>query len=182
MPRAPKPPIQRTRTGFRVNLDIEERQLIHRLLAELRALMDGSRAARADHNELNDPVDVHPGEDERLRRLFPSAYHQAQDREMDDEFRRLMHDDLITSRLAGLDLVGNALAPDDLRSPELSETQLTAFLQALNGVRLVLGTILDVSEDHDAGDVRDDHPLVGEYHLYDFLSWVLDSSVRALQS
>ena len=63
-----------------------------------------------------------------------------------------------------------------------TEAQMMAFLQALNGIRLVLGTMLDVDEAHDLGDIAEDHPLAGEYNLYDFLSWMLDWSVRAVQS
>ena len=55
---------------------------------------------------------------------------------------------------------------------------MLAFVQAVNSVRLVLGTMLDVSEDDESGllddDVAaDDSP---EYHLYAYLSWVLDAS------
>jgi hypothetical protein len=42
--------------------------------------------------------------------------------------------------------------------------------------------MLDVDEDHDIDDITDDNPLVSEYHLYNFLSWLLDWSVRAIQS
>ena len=46
----------------------------------------------------------------------------------------------------------------------------------------MLGTVLDVGEDDESGllddDVTaDDSP---EYHLYAYLSWVLDASVRAM--
>lgn len=144
---------------------MEERDLIHRLLEELRTLLTQPDVG-----------------DERLRRLFPTAYHERNDREYDEEFRRLMRDELISSRMAGLDLIAGALAPTESTAAELTEPQMMAFLQALNGIRLVLGTMLDVTEDHDIDDVNDDHPMVGEYHLYNFLSWVLDSSVRAVQS
>ncbi len=163
--RLPRPPVQKTRNGFRINLDMEERELIHRLLGELRSLLTQPDVG-----------------DERLRRLFPTAYHERGDREYDEEFRRLMRDELINSRMAGLDLIAGALAPAESSPAELTEAQMMAFLQALNGIRLVLGTMLDVTEDHDIDDVGDDHPMVGEYHLYNFLSWVLDSSVRAVQS
>ena len=171
MDRAPKPPVERVGRQFRINLDIEERDLIQRLLDELRQL-------------LNEPVSSTPGGtgDDRLRRLFPTAYHQAGDRELDDEFQRLMHEELQTSWLMGLDVVDGFLTDTSKSARKLSEQQMLAFVQALNGVRLVLGTILDVSEDHDFGDVDDNHPMVGEFQLYDFLSWVLDWSVRALQS
>jgi hypothetical protein len=56
---------------------------------------------------------------------------------------------------------------------------MLAFMQAVNGVRLVLGTLLDVTEDDDDVE-RDDLDAAPEYHLYGYLSWVLDASVRAL--
>jgi hypothetical protein len=172
MARLSKPPIQKLGARYRINLDIEERDLIHRLLGELRSLLTEPESADAQA----------AAHDARMKRLFPTAYHQPADADKDDEFRRLMRDELVASRLAGLDLIADALAPTQTRSPSIDEAQMMAFLQALNGIRLVLGTMLDVTEDHDIGDVGDDDPLVGEYHLYDFLSWVLDSSVRAVQS
>ncbi len=164
MARSFKPPIERSGNEYRVNLDIEERDLIQRLLTELRALL-------ADPDEADD----------RLTRLFPPAYHQAGDSELDDEYQRLMREDLLTSRLKGLDMIDGVLGTASRKGPTLTEAQMSAFLQALNGIRLVLGTMLDVGEDHDIDDIGDDHPLVGEYQLYDFLSWVLDWSVRAVQ-
>ncbi len=61
----------------------------------------------------------------------------------------------------------------------LDEAGLTALMQSLNALRLVLGTILDVGEDHDLDDVAPDDPLVGEHHLYGYLSYLLDAAVRA---
>jgi len=164
MARKVKPPIERVGADFRINLEFEERDLIHRLMGEFRTLLHL------------------PGDDSRLVRLFPTAYHQACDREMDEEYQRLMREELVASRLKGLELIEDFLATPDGGTPRLSEGQMAAFLQALNGVRLVLGTMLDVSEDHDIGEIGDDHPLAGEYQLYDFLSWLLDWTVRALQS
>ena len=164
MARKPKPPVERIISGFRLNLQAEERDLIRRLMGELRSLLLG------------------PPDDDRLRRLFPTAYHQEVDRAMDDEFQRLMRDDLVASRLRGIDLVDEFLLAAAKNSAKLSEAQLLAFVQALNGVRLVLGTMLDVSEEHELDDIADDHPLAGEYHLYAFLSWILDWCIRALQT
>ena len=80
MARKPKPPVERTGNGFRINLQAEERDLIQRLMAELRSLLTGST------------------DDDRLRRIFPTAYHQEGDREMDQEYQRLMREDLVASR------------------------------------------------------------------------------------
>ena len=49
-------------------------------------------------------------------------------------------------------------------------------MQAINAVRLVLGSMLQIDDD-DEGDDVDDSP---ERHLYTFLSWVLEWTVRAL--
>ena len=152
------PPVERVRDGFMFNIGDDERQLVVRLLNELgQLLMD----------ESGDP---------RLIRMFPPAYHLADDAEADAEYQRLMRDDLVASRLAGIATVNLAM---ETPGP-VSEEAMVSFVQAINGLRLVLGTMLDVVEDHDPDDIDEDDPLVGEHHLYNFMSWLLDWAVRAL--
>jgi hypothetical protein len=168
VPRRFKAPITRKGNVFRVNLDAQELGLVMGLLGGLRTLLLG------------------PSDDERLKRLFPTAYHQAGDSEMDDEYQRLMREDLVASRLSGIGAVEAALSPTIGRpgkqTPELTGDEMLAMMQAINGLRLVLGTMLDVSEEHDLDEVAADDPLLREYHLYGYLSWVLESCVAALQS
>jgi Domain of unknown function (DUF2017) len=152
------PPVERVRDGFVFNIGEEERQLVTRLLTELSQLVMG---------EADDP---------RLIRIFPPAYHLADDAEADAEYQRLMREDLVASRLAGIATVNRSLQSTD----PVDEETMVAFVQAINGLRLVLGTMLDVVEDHDPDDIAEDDPLVGEHHLYNFLSWLLDWAVRAL--
>jgi Domain of unknown function (DUF2017) len=152
------PPIERVAAGFVFNIGDDERALVVKLLNELSQLMMAE-----------------PG-DPRLIRVFPPAYHLADDAEADAEYQRLMREDLVASRLSGITTVNHSL-----QSPEpVNEETMVAFVQALNGLRLVLGTMLDVSEEHDPEDVADDDPLAAEHHLYNFLSWLLDWAVRAL--
>jgi Domain of unknown function (DUF2017) len=151
---------ERTAAGYVVNLDREEVELIVRLVAELRSLM------LADD----------PNTAAITRRLFPPAYHLADDAEADSEYQRLMRDDLVASRLAAMQQVDDAL---NSKAP-LTEEAMHGLLQSLNAVRLVLGTLLDVSEEHDPEDVRDDDPMVGEHHLYQFLSYLLEVAVQAV--
>ena len=156
--RAFVPPVQRVQHGYVFNIGDDERRLIARLLTELSQLLMG---------ESGDP---------RLVRMFPPAYHLADDAEADAEYQRLMREELVASRLTGISTVNAAL-----QSPEpVDEESMVAFVQAINGLRLVLGTMLDVSEDLDPDDIDDDDPLVNEHHLYSFLSWLLDWAVRAL--
>ncbi|MCU1398201.1 MAG: hypothetical protein JWN62_1310 [Acidimicrobiales bacterium] len=171
MGRKPRPPIEREGNGYRFNLDREERALVHRLMTEMRALLQEPDADSGDGQVT----------DNRLKRIFPTAYHQAGDQELDQEYQRLMREEILASRLLGLDAVDEFMNAASGDRANATEAQMMAFLQALNGVRLVLGTMLDVDEQHDVGDVPDDHPNAGEYNLYDFLSWLLDWSVRAVQ-
>ncbi len=152
------PPIERVRDGYLFNIGEEERQLVARLLTELSQLLMG---------EADDP---------RLIRMFPPAYHLADDADADAEYQRLMREDLVASRLSGITTVNAALQ----QPGAVDEEAMVAFVQAINGLRLVLGTMLDVVEDHDPDDIDEDDPLVGEHHLYNFLSWLLDWAVRAL--
>ena len=152
------PPIERVRNGFVFNIGTDERELVARLLTELSQLLMG---------ESSDP---------RLIRIFPPAYHLADDAEADAEYQRLMREELVASRLSGITTVNDALQG----SGPVGEETMIAFIQAINGLRLVLGTMLDVDEDDDPEEIDEDGPLVGEHHLYNFLSWLLDWAVRAL--
>jgi hypothetical protein len=160
--RKPRPLIERTSKGYVVNLPREELDLLVRLLGELRDVM------------LSDD----PRSEPLLRRLFPPAYHLADDAEAEAEYQRLMRQDLVASRLESIAGVEVALSS----GTPMDEGGLHGFMQALNAVRLVLGTLLDVGEHDDPSEVADDDPMVGEHHLYAFLSWILENTVQALTS
>lgn len=153
-----RPPFVRSEHGFVLTLGGEERDLLVRLLNELTQLLVGSA---------DEPV---------LRRMFPPAYHRANDAEADAEYQRLMREDLVASRLTAINTVTAAINKRAI----LDEESMLAFLQAINGLRLVLGTMLDVREDEELEEIADDDPMVGEHHLYSFLSYLLDAAVRAL--
>ena len=84
-----------------------------------------------------------------------------------------MRDDLLAGHLAALDTV-EGTADAEL----LDEEQLAAWLSALNDLRLVLGTRLDVTEEMDA--VPDDHPRAGAFAVYSYLGWLQEQVVAAL--
>jgi Domain of unknown function (DUF2017) len=151
-------PVTRSGSGYVLHLGKDERALVARLLDELRSLI------------------TEPADPELVRRLYPVVHPDNPERE--SEYQRLMRDELVASRLAGIDIVSEVLGRSG-RKVTLDEAQMLAFMQAVNGVRLVLGTLLDVTEDDELVE-RDDAEITPEYHLYGYLSWVLDSSVRAL--
>jgi hypothetical protein len=148
----------RGRNGYVLRIAPQERALVIRLLGELSELLNS------------------PAEQPATARLFPVVH--PDDAEREAEYQRLMRDELVTSRLAGIESVIKVLE-GSAKKVTLSEEQLTSFMQAVNGVRLVLGTILDVSEDDDVVEIEDHVP---EYQLYAYLSWLLDSAVIAASS
>jgi hypothetical protein len=151
-------PVTRSGSGYVLHLGKDERALVARLLEELRSL-------------LTDPADP-----ALVRRLYPVVH--PDDPERESEYQRLMRDDLVASRLGSIDVVTDVLERSG-RKVTLDEAQMVAFMQAVNAVRLVLGTLLDVTEDDELIE-REDADISPEHHLYGYLSWVLDSSVRAL--
>jgi hypothetical protein len=147
--------VRRTRRGdFEIRLPDEERALLRDLVPQLRAVLE---------NDLSDPS---------LRRLFPTAY--PDDPARDQEYRQLVGDELLERRRAALDTL---LAT--VEATKLSEEELTAWMGAVNDLRLVLGTRLDVSEDMDPVPAPDDPdaPLLA---LYGYLGYLLESIVEAL--
>ena len=157
--RKPPPLVERTADGIVVNLQQEERDLVVRLLHELRGLL------------LTDDPAAAP----MLRRLFPPAYLHTEDAEAESDYQRFMREELVASKLEAIEAVDGAVG----NGGAMTDGQAMGLMQALNSVHQVLGTLLDVGEEHDPNGVRDDDPMVGEHHLYSFLSWLLEHLVRA---
>lgn len=114
-----------------------------------------------------------------LRRLFPVVH--PDDDELEAEYQRLMRDELVQSKLAAFDVVEDTLG-DDGAPGEVDEAGLVAFMQSLNSIRLVLGTMLGVSDEPDGREVAVEHEDSPEYALYAYLSYLLEHSVQALGS
>lgn len=147
--------VRRTRRGdFDVKLPAEERALLRDLAPQLRALLDV---------DLDDPS---------LRRLFPVAY--PDDPERDREYRQLVGYELLERRRASLDTLVATI-----EATRLSEDELLAWMGAINDLRLVLGTRLDVSEDMDPIPAPDD-PDAPMLVLYGYLGYLLESIIDAL--
>jgi hypothetical protein len=149
--------VRRTRKGtFRFDLTGDERTVLRGLFEQLASLVRGEGPS-----------------DERVRRLFPTAY--ANDADADAEYQQLTRDDLVASRLAAIDTV---LATID--AAELDADQLDAWMATVNGVRLVLGTMLSVDEDLDVFAAAADDPDAEGYLLYGYLSGLLNDMVEAV--
>jgi hypothetical protein len=147
--------IERTPRGdIRLRLPRDERALLRSLPGQLRRLL------------------VEAPDDPSLERLFPPAYDDAED---EAEYRRLMGDELLEGRRRALRVIEETLDQD-----RLTKEQAETWLTALNDLRLVLGTRLDVTDDMLLERLRPDDPNALEVSLYAYLSWLQEQLVEAL--
>ena len=139
------------RGGYRLTLDPEERDLLRNLAPQFVDLFD----------DPSQPV---------LERLFPPAYSNPEHLEKQDEYRRLMQEDLVERHRQELELLATTA-----NSESLTEEQLLAWSRALNSVRLILGTYLDVNEEDEPRG-----PETSEEALYQWLTYLLGEAIAAL--
>ena len=133
-----------------VLLDDDERSMLIDLAEQFRSVL----AADADPD---------------LRRLYPTPY--ADDAERDTEYAELVHDDLLQTRLDAIErLVESAT------ESSIDDEQLAAWMQVLNGLRLLLGTRLDVSEEDQFDPEAPDAP---SRALITWLGFLLEEAVES---
>ena len=147
--------IRRHRKGHViVELDEHERRILRDLAEQLRALLlDGS--------------------EQSLRRLFPAAY--PDDAAQEREYQSLVHGNLLEHRLVTLDEFEATL---DQATLTIEQTE--HWMSALNDMRLVLGTLLDVSED--SVEFDPDAEDAFSQAVYHFLGGLLEQVVDVLFS
>lgn len=111
-------------------------------------------------------------DDPALRRLFPEAH---DDPESEEQYRSLVRDQLVTGREKAV-----AVVRDTLEQETLDADEADAWLRALNDLRLVLGTRLDVTEDLDYEKLDLNEPRGRDLAIYGYLSWLQEQLVEAL--
>jgi hypothetical protein len=139
--------------GLRLRFHEGEVLLLRELLDELEGLLE-------------DP------DDPALRRLFPQAH---DDPESEEQYRSLVRDQLLGGRSKAL-----AVVRDTLGEETLSLDEADAWLRALNDLRLVLGTRLDVTEDLDYESIDLNEPRGRDLAVYGYLTWLQEQLVEAL--
>jgi hypothetical protein len=148
--------IRRTRKGdYELRIPQSERAVLRQLIGELRELL--------------------PSEDAAVGRLFPPAY--ADDDPANEEYARLMHDDLLAERTAALDEFERTV---DAR--RVTEDQLVAWMGSVNDLRLVLGTKLDVTEEMYERPLTEDTPNASQLAIYHYLGYLEEQIVVALSA
>jgi hypothetical protein len=147
--------IERTGDGdYVLRLAEEERALLRRLPGDLQSLLEAAP------------------EDPALRRLFPHAYEDERD---EAAYRELMGNELLEGRRRSLQVLA-----ETAEAERLTGEQAQAWLTALNDLRLVLGTRLEVYDDTLLEELADDDPRAPELALYAYLSWLQEQLVEAL--
>lgn len=166
---------------IRVSLDKEESGVLANLAAQVRDLLDGD----ADEAS-SDPLDgivgisagpVAPSDDPAVRRLLPDAY--ADDAAAAGEFRRLMDTELRATKSDALKQLIDDVGAGNL-DIDLDRDRAESWLQALNDVRLVIGTRLDIDEDTMSRRLDPDDPRLPLFVVYDWLTALQDRLVDAV--
>jgi uncharacterized protein DUF2017 len=148
------PRVKRTRRGdFELRLPDGEREMLRSLPEQLRRAL--------------------PTDDVGVGRLFPPAY--MDDPEREAEYRRMVREDLMAEHLQALQVMEETI---DAR--RLSEEQLTSWLSALNDLRLVLGTRLNVTEETYQEEMDPEASDTAAYALFFYLGWLEEQIVEAL--
>lgn len=155
---APRQPVVPNGDGtYSLNLREEERALIAAIVPDLRSLL------------ADDP------NDEMLTRLFPTA--RPDDAEAEAEYRDMVRDELVSKRLARLDIVAELA-----EATALDQEQLAAWMGAVNDIRLVLGTRLEVAEDDEFEETDEADAESVARSAYWYLGWLLEHLVEASAS
>jgi hypothetical protein len=149
-------PVRRNKNGtYAIKITDDERQLLHELPGELVKLLES-------------------GDDDRsMYRLFPRAYENDLGRQV--EYDRLMRDDLQTRHVEALRVL-----EETADAKEITEEQADNWVRALNQLRLVLGTRLDLTDDTTEEDFPTDGPTAGAYALYSYLTDLQLCAVEAM--
>ncbi len=158
------PPRRIARTGdgrIAVRLAPRERVILGTLAAEL------ARETAEDGDVGSDVAD------EGLARLWPDAV--SDDPTASAAFRELTATDIAETRAARFAVLAGTI--DGL---ELDEAQASAWLGAVNDLRLVHGTRLGVAEDTGVAPLDESDPAAAEMIVFLWLGWVEEQLVDAL--
>ena len=191
---------RRTTRGVSARFTSGQAGIIRNLVAQVAELVGGPGAAEpppagspaqpgeADGDGL--PLDLAailatdgpaaPPDDPVLARLLPDAY--GDDPDAAGEFRRYTEQGLRSGKVAAAQTV-LATLPSDGGRVRLSAGDAEAWLRSLNDVRLALGVVLGITEDyeHEFSELDPEDPREAYLHVYDWLTFLQETLVRALR-
>jgi Domain of unknown function (DUF2017) len=164
---SPKFTRRRGEAGVELEMSLEEHDLLASLPDQLRDLYESTSDT--------DPV---------RNRLFPRAYLDPTAEEAEQEWRDLVHPELLRGRLAALEQLRSSL--DTAKRGRggvvavLSDDEVGAWLSVLNDARLALGTRLEITEDLDYDDIDPDDPRAPGFAAYGYLTYLQGQLIELL--
>ncbi len=138
--------------SFTMTVPVQERKLLEQLVPQMRELIEQG--------------------DSLTWRLFPNPYPEHD--KAADQYRELIGGDLIRKHIAALDTVEATLG-----AKRLDEDQMVQWMQAINELRLVIGTRLEVTEESDLDDFVGDTER-SLFATYNYLGYMLEHIVTAI--
>ena len=159
-----------------LNLDDAEHGVLSQLFEQMNELLDDP-----DKESGTDPLaqllnmggSTQISEDPALARLFPDGY--SDDEHASADFRRFTEQDLRAQKVAALVTVQDTLS-DWKGKSNISAEQAQDWLKALNDLRLVLGTRLEITDEVET-DFEADEPGI---HLYNYLTYLQGTLIDSL--
>lgn len=174
-------------------LSQQEAAVIRGLVGQIKDMLV-ARAEEAPQDELAELTGIRTGpstppEDRVLGRLLPDFYRTDPETGETDEERpdaagamRSLYEPELLDRKTGTASVVLETCPREGGRVVLSGEQADSWLNALNDVRLALGTALDVQDDELPEDPPEDDLRREHLGVYQWLTWVQDSLVEAVAS
>jgi hypothetical protein len=178
--------IRRKHGAVELRLTADEAYVLRALAAQVAELLapDDAQPVADDPLEALVATSTEPVEapdDPALHRLLPDAYGDAA---AAGEFRRLMESDLRRQKVTALEELQRALADPTSAGAEiaLGPDDTETWLQALNDIRLVLGSRLEVTEEfYEQIEALDpDDPRLPQLLAYDWLGYLQESLLGAM--
>ncbi|CAN5661393.1 DUF2017 domain-containing protein [soil metagenome] len=175
---------RRSRGGVVVTFHPDEAVVLRSLLHQLEEMLATDEPETdADIDPLAAAVGIggstEPPADPAIARLLPDAY--PDDAEAAADFRRYTELGLRERKRAAIRTALAGLATPGARRT-LGTEEAHAWLAALNDLRLVIGTRLDLRDDADRIEIapEEDDPRRTLYDVYDWLTLLQETLVRAL--
>lgn len=159
-----------------LKLDAAEQGVLLQLFEQMGGLLEV-----ADNDADSDPLasllnmsgSTQISDDPALARLFPDGY--SNDAHASADFRRFTEQDLRAHKVAALATVCKTLS-DWKGKSTITEQQAQDWLKAINDLRLVLGTRLEITDESET-DFEADEPGI---HLYNYLTYLQGTLIDAL--
>ena len=159
-----------------LKLDDAELGVLSQLFEQMAELLEHPESeAGADPlaKMLNMSGSTQISEDPALARLFPDGY--SDDEHASADFRRFTEQDLRAQKLAALTSVRDSLS-DWTGKSSITAQQAQDWLKAINDLRLVLGTRLEITDEVET-DFEADEPGI---HLYNYLTYLQGTLIDCL--